>query len=888
MSHLARNRITYWLALGGLISLAGPMDAYAFRSGPPAFVNGSTASSGTSCKACHGAIVGAGSVTILNAPVTYQPNAIYHLVVRIQDNARVGAGFQISAESPAGAFLGTFTLTMAGTQFNPTNNNFVNHNNAGVNASVTAWAGLGNAAEYLVDWQAPASDAGPITFWAAGNAINNNGLSSGDLIYLTSVTATFAPNTGACCDDPTGTCTEDVLGTDCINAGDRYGGDGSTCADIDPPCVAPPTGACCDDVRGQCSIVSQATCDAIPGTYGGDGSLCSDFSPPCVVESIGLELIASGLVSPIAVTHSGDGTGRRFVVDQSGTIRVIDAGGTLLPAPFLDLTAIIPTLSPIFDERGLLGLAFHPNYEANGRFFVRYSLPRAGLPAEPCNDPGGFIVGCHEEILAEYAVLGDPLTSNVADPSSEIILFRVDKPQFNHNAGHVAFGPDGMLYFSFGDGGGAHDGLADMPPSHGPIGNGQNIDAALGKMLRIDVDSPPDVGLNYHVPGDNPFVGAPGLDEIYAFGLRNPYRFSFDSRPGGTGALYLGDVGQALYEEVDIIVSGGNYGWVIREGFHCFDPFNPGTPPGSCPTTGAGGEPLLDPVNEYSHDEGGVSVIGGFVYRGSLVPTLTEKYVYGDFAAPDFSPSGRLYYFDTTGPDAFARHEFYLAPNGDPFGEYLKGLGEDEDGELYVCGSTDLAPTGTSGRVYRIAPPPPQASGESPRYVRITPPPSLSPYALAVAPDCVGGPTRYVGTPSGPNNIAYLVNDAASAARLTSTQWGPTVFATGIDIVPSQLYAVRTDVGSVATPALSSAAPGMTAKWGDLASPFGLVNFLDVNACVRAFQGTPGALQVPGADVVATLGCSPQTPDRLVNFIDISTIVRAFQGQPYPCPTPCP
>lgn len=888
MSKQNTNLLGCRLLFGLLAVCAFATDALAFRSGPPAFVNGSTSSTGNSCMLCHGAAVGTGSVTILNAPTQYQPSAVYHLIVRIQDNARAGAGFQISAESPAGVHQGTFTLTNAGTQLNPTNNRFVNHNTAGVNAAVAAWVGLGNSAEYPVDWQAPANDVGPITFWAAGNAINNNGLSNGDLIYLTNVTATFAPNTGACCDDPTGVCTNNVLGTTCINGGDRYGGDGSTCANIDPPCVAPPTGACCDDVRGQCSIVTQTVCDAIPGSYGGDDSLCSDFDPPCVVKSIGLELVASGLVSPVAVTHAGDGSGRLFVVDQSGMIRVIDPGGTLLAAPFLDLSATIPTLSPFFDERGVLGLAFHPNYESNGRFFVRYSLPRAGLPEEPCNDPGGFIVGCHEEILAEFAVLGDPLTSNVADPGSEIILYRVDKPQFNHDGGGVAFGPDGLLYWTYGDGGGAHDGLADVPPSHGPFGNGQNIETALGKVLRIDVDSPPDLGLDYHIPADNPFVGVAGLDEIYAYGLRNPFQFSFDDGPGGTGALYLGDVGQALYEEVDIIVKGGNYGWVIREGFHCFDPFAPGNPPANCPTTGALGEPLLDPVSEYSHEEGGVSVIGGFVYRGAGCPSLAGNYLYGDFAAPDFSPSGRLYYFNTTGPDAYVRREFFLAPNGDPFGQYLKGFGEDEDGEVYVCGTTDLAPTGSSGKVWRIVPPQPRATGESPRYIRITPPPSTDAYAIAVTPDCAGGPTRYVGTPSGPDNIAFLVNDAASAARLTSTQWKTTVFATGIDIVPSQLYSVRTDTGTITTPVLSSATSAMTAKWGDLIAPIGLVNFQDVNACVRAFQGSPGALKVPGADVMSTLGCSPQTPDRLVNFIDISNIVRAFQSQPYPCPTPCP
>ncbi|MCK5365325.1 MAG: PQQ-dependent sugar dehydrogenase, partial [Gammaproteobacteria bacterium] len=278
-------------------------------------------------------------------------------------------------------------------------------------------------------------------------------------------------------------------------------------------------------------------------------------SGPTIVE---LETVASGLTAPVGLTHAGDGSGRLFIVEQTGQIRFVE-DGTLLAAPFLDISGLLPTLNPFFDERGLLGVAFHPAYEGNGRFYVRYSVPRSGDPGEPCF---GTSRGCHSEVLAEYRVsAGDP---NVADPSSGLVLFTVDEPQFNHDAGEVAFGPDGFLYFTLGDGGGAHDGLADMPPSHGPIGNGQNIEPLLGSMLRIDVDS----AFPYAIPPDNPFVGAAGRDEIYAYGLRNPYRFSFDDGPGGDGRLFLADVGQNLFEEVDIVEKGGNYGWVIREGFH--------------------------------------------------------------------------------------------------------------------------------------------------------------------------------------------------------------------------------------------------------------------------------------------------------------------------------
>ncbi len=410
---------------------------------------------------------------------------------------------------------------------------------------------------------------------------------------------------------------------------------------------------------------------------------------------IRLDLVADGLTAPVTATSAGDGSGRLFVVDQPGQIRIIK-DGQLLATPFLDVSDKIPALNGFFDERGLLGLAFHPNYASNGRFFVRYSAPREGDPDEPCNDPDGFIVGCHSEVLAEYAVSGDP---DIADPDSEILLFSVEEPQFNHDSGQVAFGPDGFLYFSIGDGGGAHDGLADDPPSHGPIGNGQNILTALGSILRLDVDSPPQDPLAYAIPPDNPFVGVPGVDEIYAYGMRNPYRFSFDDGPGGDGRLFLGEVGQNLFEEIDIVVKGGNYGWVIREGFHCFDPLNPLDPPAVCSDTGPLGEPLLDPVAEYDHGDG-IAVIGGFVYRGSLFPELVGKYVFGDFSV-DFGPTGRIFWLDADGvlSDIF---EFQLGAANDPLGLAVFGLGEDEQGEIYLLASENIGPAGTGGKVFHI------------------------------------------------------------------------------------------------------------------------------------------------------------------------------------------
>ncbi|MCC6659982.1 MAG: PQQ-dependent sugar dehydrogenase [Phycisphaerales bacterium] len=394
--------------------------------------------------------------------------------------------------------------------------------------------------------------------------------------------------------------------------------------------------------------------------------------------TIELEPVATGLTSPVFATGAGDGSGRLFIVEQTGRIRILQ-NGVLLPIPFLDVSADMPALNPGYDERGLLGLAFHPDFESNGRFFVRYSRPRAGQPTDPCF---GTSRGCHEEVLAEFSC---PIGSNVANPGG-VILLRVDKPEFNHNAGHVEFGPDGYLYMSMGDGGGANDGLHLPTLPHGPGGNGQNIGVLLGKMLRIDVDSGPP----YASPPDNPFVGVDGRDEVYAYGFRNPYRFTFDD-----GRLIVADVGQDMFEEVDIVVKGGNYGWVKREALHCFDPFNPTTPPASCAVAG-----LIDPVAEYRHTEG-ISITGGFVYRGSRSPALTGAYVFGDFSRAFTPARGRLFYIRTAG-DLSDIREFRLGRDARDLNRYVKGFGRDDDGEVYLCSTTILGPSGASGIVSRI------------------------------------------------------------------------------------------------------------------------------------------------------------------------------------------
>ena len=417
---------------------------------------------------------------------------------------------------------------------------------------------------------------------------------------------------------------------------------------------------------------------------------------------IELDLVCDGLTAPIMATNAGDRSDRLFIVDQAGVVRILDTDDDeCLSEPFLDLTDRIVEVNPFFDERGLLGLAFHPRFKQNGRFFVRYSRSREGAEDEPCF---GTSRGCHTAVLSEFR---GGNRGNSANPNSERVLLEVDEPQFNHDGGHLAFGPDGLLYVALGDGGGANDGLADDPPSHGATGHGQNIETLLGSMLRIDVDRR-DPGMRYGIPHDNPFAGdVAGADEIYAYGFRNPYRFSFDDGKvdgkKGDGKLIVADVGQGLFEEVNYVVRGGNYGWVTAEGFHCFDPLANTTPPDSCAGNGPFGEPLLNPVAEYNHGDG-TAVIGGYVYRGKESDSLVGKYVFGDFTLGFFPANGRLFWLDTDGvpTDIF---EFQIGEYDDPLSRYLLGFGEDEDGELYVLTSTNLGPSGETGEVFRLVGP---------------------------------------------------------------------------------------------------------------------------------------------------------------------------------------
>lgn len=379
--------------------------------------------------------------------------------------------------------------------------------------------------------------------------------------------------------------------------------------------------------------------------------------------TIRLDRVAKRLKAPTLVTNAGDGSNRLFIAEQTGAIKILK-DGNLLGTPFLDLSDKMVKLSAVYDERGLLGLAFHPDYATNGRFFVYYSGPKTGQGID------------HESIIAEYMVSGNP---DVADPTSERIILQVDQPESNHNGGQLAFGPDGYLYIGLGDGGGAGD-------RHGEIGNGQDINTLLGSILRIDVDS----GTPYGIPADNPFVGQDGLDEIYAYGFRNPYRFSFDRE---TGDLWVADVGQDEWEEINLVINGGNYGWRILEGTHPYD-LDLAT------ILGIDIETLQPPIHEYSH-EVGRSVIGGYVYRGTASPALKGFYVFGDWSTGFVPGRGNLYYLQQTEPSSWKRMEFKIEDDT-PLHRYITGFGEDDAGEIFMVTTRLIGSLGRSGEVWHL------------------------------------------------------------------------------------------------------------------------------------------------------------------------------------------
>ena len=412
-----------------------------------------------------------------------------------------------------------------------------------------------------------------------------------------------------------------------------------------------------------------------------------------------LQLITDGLISPVALAEPADGSKRLFIADELGKIWVIGGDGAKLTTPFIDISSKMVTLSPDYDERGLLGIAFSPDYKTNGKFYLFYTAPpRAGSPVP--GDPGSTWNNLTR--ISEFTVsAADP---NVADINSERILVEDDHPYLNHNGGTLAFGPDGFLYISIGDGGNSDDvGNGHVPDWYAPNvgGNGQDIYANLmGNILRIDVNGSP-----YNIPADNPFVGTSAKQEIYAYGFRNPFRFSFDM--AGTHQLIVGDEGQSLYEELDDVKKGGNYGWNVKEGTHCFNTDNDLTERASCPIVDSAGQPLIDPVLELvntSNPAGGgigIAIIGGFVYRGTALPDWEGKYIFGMLSV-DGSATGKVFEADMTSTGMWTYSGVNFDSLTSNLGTYLKSFGQDQSGEIYLLTSDQIGPQGASGKVYKI------------------------------------------------------------------------------------------------------------------------------------------------------------------------------------------
>ena len=416
---------------------------------------------------------------------------------------------------------------------------------------------------------------------------------------------------------------------------------------------------------------------------------------------VDLQTIATGFTAPVFATAAPGDPNDLFVVDQAGKIDVFH-NNVLQGAPLIDLSAVVGgvPLNPGYDERGLLGLAFAPGFadptSVGYHTLYTYQSEKTGTaPADFAPAQGTVTTGIdHQNVLTQWKV--SAANPNVVDTSSRKDLFREDHPALNHNGGTIAFGPDGDLYVAIGDGGTAND------AGNGHIsstGNAQALSLVMGKMLRIDPNGNNSANGKYGIPSDNPFVNTPGTaKEIYALGFRNPYKFSFD---GPSGKLIEGDVGQNNVEEINTIDKGGNYGWPIKEGTFLFNRTGPNA--GTVNPVNSPGSPagLIDPLAEYDHNNGS-AIVGGFIYHGTLMPQLDGKYIFGDFSNSSFvgPANGRLFYMDMS-TDQIS--EFNMNA---PLGMWLKGFGEDANGEIYVLASANLGPAGTTGVMFEMVPEP--------------------------------------------------------------------------------------------------------------------------------------------------------------------------------------
>lgn len=396
-----------------------------------------------------------------------------------------------------------------------------------------------------------------------------------------------------------------------------------------------------------------------------------------------MEAFVTGLNSPLAMKQPA-GDSRMFVIEQWGRVMIVE-DGQLNGTPFLDIRSLVIDRHPDFDERGLLGLAFHPDFANNGKFYVSYSGP-----LDFQGDLGQMLWYSHSNIVSEFTVSADD--PNVADRKSERIISSTPWPQFNHNGHWIGFGPDGMLYISLGDGGYANDwGIGHNVTE----GNGQDLTTPLGKILRVD----PATG---KAPADNPFVDNEDADpRIFAYGLRNPWRCSFDT--GGDKGLYCADVQQNSFEEVNLITAGGNYGWRRMEADKCFNYIEPDNHPAECDKEG-----LIEPIMTYNNCTAqpngcdGISVTGGYVYRGSHA-AWDGAYIYGDWSKQFGAMDGQIMIGVPNSSGAWER-QLAEVVNMEGNKPYVLAFAQDNNGEVYALTSITTGPVGSQDTIYKITP----------------------------------------------------------------------------------------------------------------------------------------------------------------------------------------
>lgn len=426
-------------------------------------------------------------------------------------------------------------------------------------------------------------------------------------------------------------------------------------------------------------------------------------SPNYALGQAELQLVAENLVSPIDLATLPDDSSRRLILDQSGVIHLLLSDNSIASKPFLDIKSRMLPLREDFEERGLLGMAIHPEFKTNGRVYVTYTAPLG-------NDAPG--TWSHTRIVSEFSI--DPQLNDQLDPKSERVLIRQHWPSRKHNGGALGFGPDGYLYIGFGDGGGIHGvGPETLNDAYSvPINRlhwdstAQDMQSLYGKLLRIDVDN----GLpGYAIPSDNPMIGKLGLSEIYAWGFRNPYRISFD--PNGSGDLYITAVAETLWEAVYRVDGPGNYGWPLKESTHCFERTTPLMPPAECALPGSVttiNGTIEDPVVEYPnmsvHREGsnvdvvgvGTAVVGAVMHRNGEPTQLQNQLLFADWSLDFQTPSGQL---------------FAASESSDPLWSYEKlatletriiALVQDTDDRKYIMTNQNFGPYGNTGKVFQL------------------------------------------------------------------------------------------------------------------------------------------------------------------------------------------